>query len=307
MNRLIYTLLFGMFFPAILWAQDVPTDTSYWKRGGVLNIGFTNTGYSTFWQAGGLPSQSIIARVNAYADFEKAKTSWQNNLALEYGVLKQGIDAPFLKNVDRIELNSKLGYRLSKVLLAAAQLNFRSQFDEGFEFDKNFPTNEDSATLISRFLSPAYLNLGLGLDYQPSKFTSVYYAPLNAKVTIVADEDLRSRYIPAEITTNAVRFELGSNLTFKYRREIAKNVLFQTNANFFANYLENFGNIDINWETLTSMKVNEWLAVSFATNLIYDDDIKFDILDEAGNLVNKGPRTQFQHILTVGLTYNFLN
>lgn len=306
MKQLIYLGFILLFATSSLAAQDVPADTSYWKRGGVLSLGFTNTGYSQYWQAGALPSQSIIARLNWFADYAREKHSWQNNLALEYGVLRQGNGGDFLKNVDRIEFNSKYGYRLSKVLLAASQLNFRSQFAEGFEFDENFPNNLDSATLISRFLSPAYLNFGVGLDYQPNEDLSIYYSPLNAKLTIVVDDSLRRRYIPAEITTNAVRFELGSNLTIKYRRQLAENILFQTNANFFMNYLDNFPTVDVNWETLTTAQINKWLAVSFATNLIYDADIKFDILDEAGNVTAQEPRVQFQHILTVGVTYNFL-
>ncbi|MEL6132056.1 MAG: hypothetical protein AAFR59_01690 [Bacteroidota bacterium] len=94
-------------------------------------------------------------------------------------------------------------------------------------------------------------------------------------------------------------------MTVKFKEELVKNVLFQSTANFFANYLQNVGNVDVNWETLTTMKVNDYLAVSFATNLIYDDDILFDIdRDGDGTVDGKGPRTQFQHILTVGLTYN---
>ncbi|MEO0894895.1 MAG: DUF3078 domain-containing protein [Bacteroidota bacterium] len=302
----IITALFLLSFAMVSFAQE--KDTTYWKNGAVGTIGFTNTGYSTYWQAGALPSQSILANFVANAYYKKAKNSWENDLVLAYGLLRQGQDAPFLKNADRIEFTSKYGYKLAEKLLASTQLNFRSQFDDGFEFDPNFPTNVDSATLISRFLSPAYLNLGVGLDWQYDEHLSIYYAPLNAKVTIVSLEELRPRYIPQDITTGAARFELGSNLTIKYNREVAKNVLFKTTANFFANYLQNFGNIDVNWETLTTAKVNNWLAVTFATNLIYDDDIKFVIeTDEQGNPTKTGPRTQFQHILTIGLTYTFID
>jgi len=299
------TLLLAILCLGGLYGQE--NDTTYWNQAAVGTIGFTNTGYSTYWQAGALPSQSILANFSASADYKKDKLDWQNDLDLAYGLLRQGLDAPFLKNADRIELTSKLGYELAKKLLLSAQLNFRSQFDQGFEFDSNFPTNVDSATLISRFLSPAYLNFGVGFDYQPFENFSIYYTPLNSKVTIVTDESLRNRYIPQEITTGAARYELGSNLTVKFRREIFENVLFKTNANFFANYLQDFGNIDINWETLTTAKVNNWLAINFATNLIYDNDVQFVIeRDPEGNVLKEGPRTQFQHILSVGLTYNFL-
>ncbi|MCI4666579.1 MAG: DUF3078 domain-containing protein [Bacteroidia bacterium] len=303
----VFSILIAMMLLGVTFAQE--NDTTYWKKGAVGTIGFTNTGYSTFWQAGALPSQSILVNFNANAYYTKDKISWQNDLALAYGLLRQGEadNTPFLKNADRIEFTSKLGYKLAKKLLLSTQLNFRSQFAPGYEFDPAFPTNVDSANLISRFLSPAYLNLGVGLDYQYDEHLSIYYAPLNAKVTIVSDENLRALYIPQDITTGPTRFELGSNLTVKYNREVFENVQFKTVANFFANYLQNFGNVDVNWETLTTAKVNSWLAINFATNLIYDDDIKFVIeRDEEGNATKTGPRTQFQHILSVGLTYTFI-
>jgi len=310
----LVTLIGAILLSTSLFAQeDIPADTSYWDKGGIITIGFTNTGYSTYWQAGGLPSQSVLGRVSVFGNYRQAKNNWENDLVLAYGLIRQGRgtveELPFVKNEDRIELNSKYGYRMTDKLLAAANLNFRSQFAPGFTLDPTQPTAIPTDT-ISNFLAPAYLNFGFGLDYKPSDNFSIYYAPLNSKVTIVTIEDLRSTYIPipdGETVAPGVRYELGSNLTIKLRHEIAKNVTFQTSGNFFANYLQNFGNIDVNWETLTTAKVNDWLAITFTTNLIYDDDIRFTILDESGNDTGAtGPRTQFQHILTIGLTYNFL-
>lgn len=311
MNKLSFlwlplALLFSL---SSLQAQEA-ADSIRWKRGGVANLGFTNAGYSDFWQAGGIPAQSVVVRVNIFGNYKDAKQSWQNDLALGYGLVRQGSNEnPFIKNEDRIELNSKYGYNFSKKLLISSQLNFRTQFAPGFKFDAGSPTTIPEDT-ISDFFAPAYLNFGVGVDFQPTDNISIYYTPVNSKVTIVTIDEYRPIYIPQAITEGPVRYELGSNLTIKLRQELAKNINFQTTANFFANYLENFGNVDVNWETLTTAKVNDWLAVSFATNLIYDDDIKFvvarDNPDTPFNEQREGPRTQFQHILSIGLTYTFL-
>ncbi|GAB4406950.1 MAG: DUF3078 domain-containing protein [Bacteroidia bacterium] len=292
----------------LLQAQDA--DTSAWKKGGIASLGFTNAGFSTYWQAGGLPSQSALARVSMNAYYKDAKQSWQNDLVLAYGLIRQGSgENSFIKNEDRIELTSKYGYNFSPKMLISGQLNFRTQFAPGFQFNAQAPMSVPEDT-ISNFLAPAYLNFGLGVDWQPTSNISIYYTPVNSKVTIVTIEEFRPIYIPQDITTGAVRYELGSNLTVKLQQELAKNVNFKSTANFFANYLENFGNIDVNWETLTTAKVNNWLAVSFATNLIYDDDVKFEIVKDdpatPGNEQFLGPRTQFQHILSLGITYTFI-
>ena len=289
----------------VLFAQEA--DTSYWTYGAVGTAGFTNTGQTVYWQAGGINSQAISGRIDVSAGYEKDKLSWQNDLVLALGAVRQGTsdESRFIKNQDRIELTSKAGRGLTDKLNLSALLGFRTQFLQGFVFPANQPTIQPSDT-VSNFLSPAYLEFGVGLDFQPTENFSIYYTPVNSKVTIVGIEEYRPLYIPQDVTTGPVRYEIGSKLVLKLKQELAKNILFTTNANFFTNYLQDFPTVDVNWETLTTAKVNDWFAVSFATNLIYDKDILFNLVDENGVLTGEqGPSTQFQHILTVGLTYTF--
>lgn len=283
------------------------TDTTYWKYGAVGTAGFTNTGQTVYWQAGGINSQSISGRIDVNANYEKGKITWQNDLILALGAIRQGTadEAQFIKNQDRIELTSKAGTALNPKVNLAALLGFRTQFLQGFVFPANEPTIVPSDT-VSNFLSPAYLEFGVGLDYNPTENISIYYSPVTAKITIVSIEEYRPLYIPQDVTTGPVRFEVGSKLGIKLKQQLAENILFTTNANFFTNYLQDFPTVDVNWETLTTAKVNDWFAVSFATNLIYDKDILFNLVDEGGVLTGEqGPNTQFQHILTLGLTYSF--
>jgi len=300
-NFLIFLVCASYCLP--LHAQDSEVDT-IWHNGGVGSLQLTNTGYSNYWQGGGINSFSIAGRINLFANMDKEKHNWQNDLDLALGYIRQGNEGDFIKNDDRIELNSKYGFKITDKLLLSTLLGLRTQFVEGFLFDPNAAVLTPVDT-VSEFFSPAYVNFGIGLDYQPSKQLSIYYTPLNSKITIVTNEDLRPLYIPQNITTGAVRYEMGSLLAVRYRRTLADNLTFLTRANFFGNYLQNVGNIDINWETLSTLKINSWLAVTFATLLIYDDDINFEIdEDNDGVVENVGPRTQFQHILSIGLTYN---
>ena len=295
-----------LFVGGALQAQEA--DTSYWTYGAVGTAGFTNTGQTVYWQAGGINSQSLAGRIDANAYFQKDKVQWQNDLVLALGAVRQGTtdEARFIKNQDRIELTSKVGRNLSDKLLLTGLAGFRTQFLPGFVFPANQPTVTPSDT-VSNFLSPAYLEFGVGLDYQPSEDFSIYYSPVTSKVTIVSIEEYRPLYIPQDVTTGPVRYEIGSKLGVRYRKEIAKNILFATNANFFTNYLQDFPTVDVNWETVTTAKVNDWFAVTFATNLIYDKDIVFNLVDANGTLTGEtGPKTQFQHVLSIGLTYAFL-
>ncbi len=297
-------LLFG----GGLYAQEsdtTATDTSCWTYGAVGTAGFTNTGQTVYWQAGGINSQNISGRIDVNAYYEKDKLSWQNDLVLALGAVRQGTsdESRFIKNQDRVELTSKAGREINEKLNLSGLLGFRTQFLQGFVFPANQPTLQPSDT-VSNFLSPAFLEFGIGVDYQPSENFSIFYTPLNSKVTIVSIEEYRPLYIPQDITSGSVRYELGSKLVLKLKQQIAENILFATNANFFTNYLQDFPTVDVNWETFTTAKVNDWFSVNFATNLIYDADMVFNLVDENGELTGEqGPATQFQHILTVGVTY----
>ncbi len=85
-----------------------------------------------------------------------------------------------------------------------------------------------------------------------------------------------------------------------------ENITLQTKLELFSNYLETPQNIDINWETLISMKVNKLISATLSTHLIYDDDIEITIdKNDDGIIDERGPRIQFKEVLGVGFSYKF--
>ncbi|MEM6343840.1 MAG: DUF3078 domain-containing protein [Bacteroidota bacterium] len=289
---LLLSLCFVMVITA--WAQEAPADTS-WKRGGIVTVTFNNTALSDNWQGGGIDTRAISSLVNLYAHYNKGKQSWNNNLDLAFGVINQGeiSDSRTRKGDDRIDFTSKYGYNFNEKVALAALLNFRTQFAPGFEFDADgVPVGE----AISDIFNPAYLNFGAGIDFKPNENLSVYYSPINSKLTIVTDPSLRTRYMPEEFADQSVRYELGSYLNIRYQKAIWENLTYQTKADFFLNYLQDPLAVDVNWENLLSLQATEWLGVTFFTHLIYDKDIVADGA-EVG--------IQFKHVLGVGLTTSF--
>jgi hypothetical protein len=75
-------------------------------------------------------------------------------------------------------------------------------------------------------------------------------------------------------------------------------VNFQSKFELFSDYLKNPQNVDVDWQNLFTMKINDWLATGVTAHLIYDDDIK--ITDKNGET---GPRTQFKEMFVLGLIY----
>jgi len=140
---------------------------------------------------------------------------------------------------------------------------------------------------------------------------SFYLSPVTARWIIVNDQNLADAGAfgvdPAEtdLTGNIIpgsgktsQFELGAYFRFLFVKDIIKNVNLSTKLELFSDYLENPQNIDVNWDTMINMKVNEWISASFGLQMMYDDNTP--IADKDGKI---GPRTQIKELLSVGLTY----
>lgn len=282
----------------------------YWSFHGTENLLFSQAAFGNYWRSGGINAITIVGRVNMSAIHKKRKGSWENTLKMAYGFIKQA-NHEFIKNEDQIDFSMKYGRNFSPRFLFTTLLNVKTHFSPTYKINKDGSKGE----LRSRFLAPAYINLGTGLDYQlKSQGLSVYYSPINSKLTIVNDSSLTALYMPKNLEDQTSRYELGSYLKVKYKKEIFKNVVLQTKADFFTNHLQNFGSIDVDWETQMAFKVNKFLTANILTHLIYDEDIEFMIKDTNGEperneygepTGRKGPRTQFKEMLNIGLTHKF--
>ncbi|MEZ4824744.1 MAG: DUF3078 domain-containing protein [Bacteroidia bacterium] len=273
-----------------------------WLFDGSESLHFSQHAYSPYWQKGSTNSLAIRGEVNLNAKYKKNKHDWENGLSIKHGVLRQG-ENDFLTSEDLVEVSTEYGRKFSEHFLTTALFNARTQIRKGYKIEKDGSRGE----LRSDFLAPAYFNFGTGMDYKSKELgISVYYSPLNSKVTIVQDSSLTRFYMPQNLIANTRRYELGSYLKINYKKEIVKNIVFQTNADFFANHLKDFGTVDVNWETKMDFKVNKYVSANILTHLIYDQDIMFDIADASGEPTGKkGPRTQFHEALNIGLIHKF--
>lgn len=72
----------------------------------------------------------------------------------------------------------------------------------------------------------------------------------------------------------------------------------------YSDYINNFGNIDVDWQLQLDFIVNKYVRANINTHLIYDDDIKAkEEID--GAQVTVGPKIQLKQMLGVGLIYSF--
>ena len=294
-SLLIGTLLIAVF----MHAQESPGADTLWKYSGVSSLNVSQLSLSN-WAAGGQNSLSGNALLQLSADFNNGKLTWDNDLTMGYGLVRQGND-PTSKSNDKLDLSSKIGMNASDKWSYTGLLNFRTQFAKGYD-----KPDETDRTKISNWLAPGYINIAAGMDFKPNDEFSMFLAPVTGKVTIVLDDDLSAAGSFGLDPDETLRGEFGGYIKIAFKKEILKNVLLDTKIDFFSNYLENPQYVDVNWDMLISFKVNEYISASLVTQLVYDRDIEFGF-DSTGDGVNDSvePRVQFKELFGIGLTYNF--
>lgn len=300
MEKLFFSVLF-VFTAYGLFAQaDTTATASNWKTGGVVSLNASQVSF-TNWAAGGQNSISANSFVNLFANFKKNKMNWDNTLDLGYGKMRQGSenDVVFYKTDDKIDFASKYGQYAFEHWYYSGLVSFKSQFDEGFK------TVTDTVR-ISNFLAPAYLNLSIGMDYKPNDKFTLFISPVSGKITFVMDTLLSSAGAYGVEPGENVRGEFGGYVKTQYKVELMKNITLTSKLDLFSNYLNNPKNIDVNWENLITMKINNFFSANIQYTMLYDDDVKiaYDSNDDGIN-DRLGPRLQMKQLIGFGITYKF--
>lgn len=294
MKKLLFVLIL---FPFALFASEKPDSLKVWRLGGLASFNFSQVSLSN-WAAGGRSSTSGVVLFNVYGNYKKDKVNWENSLDLGYGLLKEQ-DKESVKSNDKIDFNSKFGVSASEKLFYSALFSFKSQFAPGYKY----PNTSDA---ISRFMAPGYLSLSLGIDYKPSKILSVFVSPLSGKMTLVNDDVLSDMGAFGVDPGKTVRTEFGSFAKFELKTEVMKNVSLSTKLDLFSNYLDKPQNVDVNWDLLLNMKINDYLSANFIANMIYDDDVKIPVDKNNDGIAERtGPRIQLKEMFGAGLSLKF--
>lgn len=302
MKRFFTTLAVAAMVLPSFAQTETPVDTS-WKKGGMGSVNFNQVAFSN-WAAGGENSVSGAAFLTLFANYAKNRLAWDNQLDLAYGLLKSGT-AKVVKSEDKIDLNSKVGYKVSDVskFYYTFLFNFKSQFANGYDY-KNDTLREHP---ISRFLAPAYLLYSIGVDYKPNDNFSLYLSPLTGRTIIVNDDNLSQAGAFGVDPGKKSLTQLGAYLRATYKKDVFTNVNFQTKLELFSNYLKNPQNIAVNHEILIAMKINKFLSANIGTQMIYDDIVPVTVIKETSGVkeTKTGPRLQFKEVFGIGLSYKF--
>lgn len=272
----------------------------WWKAKNSIGFDINEIAFIN-WNAGGSNSIAGLLKVYFERDYDKIYTLWQNKISVRYGLNEQE-GKGLIKTDDEIKLSSSFGYRKDSVSnwYYSAKFNFNTQFTNGYKY----PNTDDP---ISRFFAPAYIFLGLGAQYNLTESNfNLYLSPLTLKSTLVFDEQLSNDGAFGVDKGNRSRNEFGALVQGSWVVEIVKNVAVTNQLSLYSDYINKFGNIDVDWVLKFQFKINNFLEANFRTHLIYDDDITFETgIDPDGNPFSYGARVQFKQQLGIGILYRF--
>jgi hypothetical protein len=316
-SLLFFVLLFSTntFSQKIITTIDTPKkpeiDTlSHWVKKNQIGFDISEIAFVN-WNAGGTSSISGLLKGKFNRVYTKNNYNWTSELIVRYGLNKQdGIE--LRKTEDVLQLNSALGYRQDTLSnwYHTAKFNFATQFTDGYSYP-----NKDIS--VSRPFAPAYIFLGLGAEYaSKNKNKLLYLSPFTSKITMVLDQRLANQGafgvkkaiydLDGNLITEGEKskIELGFLLTGFYKKEIFKNITVEKRLSLYSDYINKFGNIDVDYDLTLELVVNEHVKTNIGLHVIYDDDIKAKE-EVNGKQVTVGPKTQLKQVLGVGIVYKF--
>lgn len=299
---------------------------NYWNLGLGIDLGF-NQASQVNWAAGGYATIGLAAALDGKANYAKGLMKWDNRLQLNYGFVWSADKANLVQSSnDRIYLESKWAYNMSEKSKWAysAGLDFRTQFaDTRDNYHQEDPLNPKSkwlGDLKSTFLSPAYLNLALGIDWDPNEWFDLSIAPLTGSLVAVTNESLRKSYGMEKIGIGpddteifkSYKLQLGTQIKANAKVSVNNWFSYETQLVVFGNYLGKnytitYDDVDykvndivrVNWDNKINFNVAKYFKVGFQTWLIYDPSIVYKKVDGS----YKARPVQFKEALSINFTY----
>lgn len=279
-------------------APDINTsvDKKHWLHNFDARLQFSQAYISPNWYQGG--SNSLTAMLGVTYNV-KLNQNYHPNLMAEfnssYKFSANGTPEDSIRNYniteDLLQINAKAGLRAWRKWFYSVNMLFKTQFFNNYEIN--------SRQLRAAFLSPAELNVGIGMtyNYTDSKKKIGFDASIsplswNMKSCIHPDMNVTDYGIrPGHKTAH----EFGSNAELKLDWKISYNIHYVTRLYAFTDYKYFQGD----WENTFTFDINRFLQTMLQFHLRYDSSTP------RPNDTTKWHKLQLREVLSFGFYYKF--
>ncbi len=281
---------------------------SNWSVKGSSSLQFSQSKTSEYWESGDQDYFSLLGIGIVDANYTKTNLSWENHGEVRLGFIYQSENQPFpmRKNEDRFRIGTKFGYKTNKM----KKWYYTVNFDLNTQLLKGFTYNDDGTKdVISNFFSPATGYLSLGMEYKKDKKFTLFLSPLTQRFTYLLDTtniDVNYRKDKYGLEKDEkITHQFGGYIKSSYSYNITKQVEYQSKLYLFIDYTQFPLKWDIDWENVFNFQLTHLLSAKMSLHFIYDDNVKFDLGEDADGNTIYGKRLQFKEFMSFGFNYKF--
>jgi hypothetical protein len=277
----------------------------YWKFKTDISY-LLSQGAVSNWAKGGENNISSVLDITSVMNYSnkvtKVNSSTWGRFAL--GFQASGGQDYIRKNLDILEINSKVNHKAFGKFDLSGIFQFKTQFLPGY----NYPND---SVKVSKFFNPGIFLFGYGLEYKPDKNTSISFSPLSYKGTFVPDTANINQTKYGIAADKRSKNELGAYLTINSKLVLFDKVNMVNRLQLFSNFLSNPQNIDVEWEMIATSSLNWFTDLRLNLYLIYDDDTMLPVFMDGEPVFGsdgkqkKAPMVQFKELLGISFIFKF--
>ncbi len=302
--------------PEIDSIGKIPRDSA-WHSGGNIMLNLNQIGFQN-WAQGGENGMSTAFIAGLFLDYKRKKITWDNRANIYFGLITVDDYEAIRKNDDRFEASTKLGVSAFKKIYYSALASFLTQFAPGYDYLL------DETTPISLFMSPAYLTMGVGMDWQPNDHFSLFLSPATGRITYIMDDEIAATGLygnkPAVLDSlgdvieqaENIRREFGALISMTLDTKLGKSVMESAKISLFNNYTDpdpdTRRNIDVHLMNNISFTHHKFFTTTIYFELIYDHDVLLPTYEKINGVttqVGVGPKSQIKEIIGLNFSYFF--
>lgn len=253
----------------------------YWVRSGEHSFQFAQNYFSNNWHKGGNNNLNFNSYQALRANYQKEKVKFNNTLEWRLSVFNAPDDTlrQYRIGNDLIRYYGDFGVdAFLKGWSYSMNMEAKSQFFNAY------PTNSND--LLSAFLSPLYVNAGVGLKFnldRPSKKVlyrrlkwDISIAPISINYKFVGNDSVDvKRYGIPEGRRSVL--DVGTTITSILRYDITRYITWDSRLTYFTSYskvVSEFEN-SLNMALTNAFSTRIYLNVRFDDDVPPDPDLKF--------------------------------
>ena len=263
---------------------------NFWTINGDYALQFLQNYVSGNWYKGGESNYSALASLVMQANYNnKQKVKWENRLELKYGMQSSRSDSlhSFKSTEDLIRLTSKLGLQATK------RWYYTVQFVGNTQFSHSYRSNDP--TVYSAFLSPANINISLGMDYSADWLGhrlkgTFHIAPLAYNLKYTRMLELSDRLGIG--TGHHFLHDFGSECTIDLEWKLLEMLTWRTRLYGYTTYRRS----EVEWENTFSFQFNRYISTQLFIYPRFDDGVARD---------SRHAYFQLKEFASVGFQFSF--